>query len=197
MDKEKNICVFGASSNMIDESFRKDAFAVGRLIAEAGCGLVFGAGDSGLMGQAARGAESAGGRIIGVIPEKLNKKGVYFEGCTERIETPTMHERKSKMEELSSGFIALAGGLGTFEELLEVLTLKQLSYLDAAIVLLNTGGYFDPLIAQFKRSIEQGFTHSEYEKLWFVASTPEEAVRYCLGYGGSSLPDKLIYALRR
>lgn len=197
MNNEKNICVFGASSNQIDECYKNDAFAVGRLIAESGSGLVFGAGDSGLMGQAARGAYSAGGRIIGVIPEKLNKKGVYFEGCTCRIETPTMHERKAKMEELSYGFIALAGGLGTFEELLEVLTLKQLSYIDPAVVILNTNGYFDPLTEQFRRSIEQGFTHNEFSKLWFVASTPEEAVRYCLEYSGSSFPDKLIYALRR
>ena len=196
MNKEKNICVFGASSNKIDDIFKTEAFAVGRCIALSGCGLVFGAGDSGLMGQAARGAFSAGGRIIGVIPEKLNKKGVYFEGCTERIETPTMHERKARMEALSCGFITLAGGLGTFEELLEVMTLKQLGYIDPAIVLLNTEGYYDHLIEQFRLSIERGFTHGEYEKLWHVASSPEEAVRYCVEYGGSAIPDKLIYALR-
>ena len=81
MNKEKNICVFGASSNKIDDIFKTEAFAVGRCIALSGCGLVFGAGDSGLMGQAARGAFSAGGRIIGVIPEKLNKKGYYTAHC--------------------------------------------------------------------------------------------------------------------
>jgi uncharacterized protein (TIGR00730 family) len=196
MDTVKNICVFGASSNAIDEKFKKDAFETGRLIALAGCGLVFGAGDSGLMGQAARGAASEGGRVIGVIPEKLNKKGVYFEGCTERIETPTMHERKAKMESMSSGFIALGGGFGTIEELMEVMTLKQLSYIDAAIVLLNTGGYFDPLIEQFSRCIEEGFVHEGYSKLWFVASTPEVAVDYCVNYKGTDIPDKLIFALR-
>ena len=196
MDPIKNICVFGASSNAIADKFKKDAFEVGRLIALAGCGLVFGAGDSGLMGQAARGAFSEGGRITGVIPEKLNKKGIYFEGCTERIETPTMHERKAKMEELSSGFIALGGGFGTIEELMEVMTLKQLSYIDPAIVLLNTDGYFDPLIEQFKRCVEEGFVHEGYSSLWHVASTPKEAVDYCVSYEGSEIPDKLIFALR-
>ncbi len=196
MESTKNICVFGASSNNIDKAFFEDAYEVGRLIAENGFGLVFGAGDSGLMGAAARGSFDNGGRVIGVIPEKLNKKGVYFEHCTERIETPTMHERKARMEALSCGFIALAGGLGTFEELLEVMTLKQLGYIDPAIVLLNTEGYYDHLIEQFRLSIERGFTHGEYEKLWHVASSPEEAVRYCVEYGGSAIPDKLIYALR-
>lgn len=193
----KNICVFGASSNMIHPAFMEDAFAVGRLIAEKGFGLVFGAGDSGLMGQAARGAYSAGGRIIGVIPEKLNKPGVYFENCTERIETPTMHERKAKMEQLSCGFIALGGGFGTIEELMEVMTLKQLSYIDPALVLLNTRGYFDPLIAQFESCFKEGFAHEGYRALYHVAATPEEAVSYCADYKGSEFPEKLIYALRR
>lgn len=197
MEHGSNICVFGASSNMIDERFKRDAFEVGRLIAESGFGLVFGAGDSGLMGQAARGAHSAGGRIIGVIPEKLNKPGVYFEHCTERIETPTMHERKAKMEELSAGFIALAGGFGTIEELMEVMTLKQLSYIDPAIVILNTAGCYDPLIAQLDRCFTEGFAHEGYRSLYYAASTPAEAVAYCAEYRGSNFPDKLIYALRR
>lgn len=196
MDTERNICVFGASSNSIDEAFKRDAYEVGRLIAECGFGLVFGAGDSGLMGQAARGAHSAGGRIIGVIPEKLNKKGVYFENCTERIETPTMHERKAKMESLSMGFITLAGGFGTIEEFMEVLTLKQLSYIDPALVLLNTNGYFDPLIEQLERCFGEGFAHEGFAGLYHVSATPEDAVSYCEEYGGSHFPDKLIYALR-
>ncbi len=197
MESTKNICVFGASSNNIDKAFFEDAYEVGRLIAENGFGLVFGAGDSGLMGAAARGSFDNGGRVIGVIPEKLNKKGVYFEHCTERIETPTMHERKSKMESLSSGFIALGGGFGTIEEFMEVLTLKQLSYIDPALVLLNTAGYFDPLIEMLERTVEKGFTHEGFSKLYHVAGTPEEAVSYCVNYKGAPIPDKLIYALRR
>lgn len=197
MKETRNICVFGASSNKIDRLFMEEAFTVGRLIAEHGFGLVFGAGDSGLMGQAARGAHSAGGRIIGVIPEKLNKPGVYYEHCTERIETPTMHERKAKMESLSHGMIALAGGFGTIEELMEVITLKQLSYIDPALVILNTKGYYDPLIAQFERCYSEGFAHEAYREIIHIASAPEDAVAYCANYKGCTIPDKLIYALRR
>lgn len=194
--EERNVCVFGASSDHIDKAYFDDAFEVGRLIAEAGMGMVFGAGDSGLMGAAARGVTSAGGRLIGVIPKKLNVKGIYYESCTERIETPTMHERKAKMESLSSAFIALAGGFGTIEELMEVLTLKQLNYIDPAIVILNTRGYFDPLIAQFDRCMEEGFANPEYKKLYHVAASPEDAVRYCAGYAGSAIPDKLKDVVR-
>ena len=188
---DRNICVFGASSSKIGDSYLKAAYEVGRLIAVNGFGLVFGAGDSGLMGQAARGCASAGGRIIGVIPEKLNKKGIYFEGCTERIETATMHERKALMESFSSGFIALAGGYGTIEEFMEVMTLKQLKYFDRPIVLLNTDGFFDPLIAQLEKCVEEGFTSREHAGIFFAAATPGEAVAYCRDYRGMEIPDKL------
>lgn len=188
---EKNICVFGASSSRIDGAYLDAAFETGRLIAVNSFGLVFGAGDSGVMGAAARGAREAGGRITGVIPEKLNRKGIFFEDCSERIETATMHERKSLMEELSSGFIALAGGYGTMEEFMEVLTLKQLKYFDKPIVLLNTKGYFDHLIRQLERCVEEGFTSEEHDALYFVAKDPAEAVGYCANYSGMYIKDKL------
>lgn len=193
--QNRNICVFGASSSNIDKKYFLDAYAVGRLIANAGFGMVFGAGDRGLMGSAARGCFDAGGRTIGVIPEKLNKKGIYFEDCTEKIVTPTMHERKAAMERLSCGFIALGGGFGTLEEFMEVLTLKQLSYMDPALVLLNTCGYYDPLIAQLEKCVAEGFTNGEFSALYHVASTPEDAVSYCVNYRGMNIRDKLQDAL--
>ena len=188
---ERNICVFGASSKDIENAYLSEAFEVGRLIAERGFGLVFGAGDSGLMGAAARGAASLGGRITGVIPEKLNKKGIYFEGCTERIETPTMHERKAMMESLSAGFIVLAGGYGTIEEFMEVMTLKQLKYFDRPIVLLNTKGYYDLLIAQLDRCVVENFTRGDHARLYYPADTAQEAVEYCISYKGMDIPSKL------
>lgn len=194
---ERNICIFGASSSNMDNEYFEAAYEVGRLIAVNGFGMVFGAGGRGLMGSAARGCYEAGGRLIGVIPEKLNKPGIYYENCTERIETATMHERKAKMESLSCGFIALGGGFGTIEEFMETLTLKQLSYMDPALVLLNTRGYFDPLIAQLNRCVEEGFTNGEYSRIYHVASTPEEAVSYCVGYRGMKIRDKLLDAGRR
>ena len=192
---EKNICVFGASSSNIDTAYFIDAFMTGRLIAESGFGMVFGAGDRGLMGSAARGCFDRGGSIIGVIPEKLNKKGIYFENCTEKLVTPTMHERKAAMERLSCGFIALGGGFGTLEEFMEVLTLKQLGYMDPALVLLNTRGYYDPLIAQLEKCVAEGFAHSEFSALYHVASTPREAVDHCVNYAGMHIRDKLQDAL--
>lgn len=192
---DRNVCVFGASSSRIDKEYTDAAFEVGRLIAASGMGMVFGAGDHGLMGAAARGVTSVGGRLIGVIPEKLNKPGIYYEGCTERIETPTMHERKATMEYLSSAFIALPGGFGTMEEFMEVLTLKQLGYMDPAIVLLNTRGYYGELIAQLEKCVDEGFANSEFAGLYHVSATPEDAVAYCAGYRGMKIRDKLLDVL--
>ena len=177
------ICVFGASSNLIDESYFKEAYKVGCLIGAAG--------DRGLMGAAARGCESEGGGIIGVIPEKLNRPGIYFEGCSKIIVTSTMHERKAEMERLSAGFIALAGGYGTIEEFMEVLTLKQLNYFDKPLVLLNTNGFYNDLTAQLAACVERGFTSQRHAELYCVCSTPQEAVEYCLKYGGMEIEDKL------
>ena len=191
-----SICVFGASSSRIANEYIEAAFGVGRLIALSGCKMIFGAGDSGLMGAAARGCTEHGGTVIGVIPEKLNKKGIYYEGCAQRIETRTMHERKDTMESLAGGFIALAGGYGTIEEFMEVLTLKQLGYFDKPIVLLNTLGYYDHLIAQLEDCIEGGFTSADYRGLFAVCSEPDEAVEYCVSYKGMEIRDKRLDAVR-
>ncbi len=190
----KRICVFGASSKNAPDVYRRAAYDMGRLIAEHGLGMVFGAGKAGLMGEAARGASSVGGEIIGVIPRKLNIEGIYFEGCTERIQTETMHERKATMERLSDAYIALAGGFGTIEELMEVLTLKQLGYFDCPIVLLNTCGYYNDLIAQLRTCVERGFTNVEYLKLYHIASDPGDAMGYILSYSGMAVRDKLADA---
>ena len=146
-----NVCIFGASSSNIPECYIEFAEKLGHRLASDGHGMVFGAGRTGLMGAAARGAYSAGGKIIGVIPEKLNIPGIYFEHCTERIQTATMHERKQLMESRSDAFVALSGGFGTLEELLEVLTLKQLGYHNLPVIIVNINGFYDPLIAQFER----------------------------------------------
>lgn len=197
MKNKHNICVFGASSSNIDRAFFDDAYEVGRLIASSGFGLVFGAGDSGLMGSAARGCRDAGGNVYGVIPKKLNVPGIYYEDCTKRIETATMHERKAAMEAMSCGFIAMGGGFGTIEEFMEVLTLKQLGYMDTAIVLLNTCGYFDFLIAQLEKCVSCGFTHGDFSTIYHVAQTPAEAVNYCINYKGMNIRDKLKDAVEK
>jgi len=174
----KNICIFGASSEKLEQHYYDTAYELGCELAKAGYGMVFGAGKEGLMGAAARGVKAQGGCITGVIPVKLDQPGVAFEHCDELIRTQTMHERKSIMERLSAGFVALPGGFGTIEELMEVITLKQLGYHDCPIVILNENGFYDPLIRQFKTLVRQGFAHTRYLDLYHVAYTAKEAAAY-------------------
>ncbi len=187
----KNVCVFGASNDSIPKHYIDFAEALGARLAREGYGLVFGAGRTGLMGAAARGAHSEGGRIIGVIPAKLNLPGIYFEHCTERIETATMHERKALMEELSEAFIALPGGFGTLEELLEVMTLKQLGYHSKRIVIVNINGYFDELIRQFERCVSDGFTNGLFLSLYRTVDTVDGVIEALRTPDSAPLPDKM------
>ena len=129
------------------------------------------------MGACARGVYSKGGRIVGVIPEKLNQPGIPFEHCSELIVTKDMHERKATMERLSSGFVTLPGGVGTLEELLEIITWKQLGLYLKPIVVLNTGGYYDPLLQQLQRAVDEQFMRSQHAAIWQVAATPAEALQ--------------------
>ena len=138
----------------------------------------------GLMGAIADEMIGRGGQVIGVIPEALNVSGVAHEGCKEKIVTKTMRERKQMMENLSDGFIALPGGFGTFEEILEIITLKQLSYHSKPIVVLNSSGYFDPILKQFEKSVALGFARKDSTRLYFVAKSAKEAVTYINEYTG-------------
>ena len=173
----KRICVFGASSSSIPESCIDFAYSLGELLAKNDMGLVFGAGRSGLMGACARGAHSGNGEIIGIIPEKLNIPGIYYEYCTERIETPTMHQRKALMDEKADAFVALPGGFGTIEELMKVMTLKQLGYHNKPIVIANIDDYYSSLLGQFACCVRDGYTNKEFLKLYSVANTPEEVIK--------------------
>ena len=189
------VCVFGASSNGIPQTFIDFAYSLGKALAQDGSGLVFGAGTTGLMGACARGADSAGGEIIGVIPERLNIPGIYYENCTERIVTATMHERKAKMENLADAFVVLPGGFGTTEELMEVMTLKQLGYHEKPIIIANLNGFFDNLLKQFETYVCQGFTHSLFLKLYSVADTVDEVMKNIKQKPDKNMPDKIQEAL--
>ncbi len=193
----KNICVFGASSSRIDQKYIDCAAELGRLLAENGFGLVFGGGRVGLMGAVAQSVHMNGGHITGVIPEKLNQPGIAYESCDELIVTATMHERKAAMERRSDGFVVLPGGYGTLEELLEVLTLIQLGYLSAPVVLLNLDGYYDALMEQLKVCVDARFTHPAYLGVFCSAATASEAVKKLLSYKPPDLPDKMEDALKR
>ena len=154
-----NICVFGAASDKIDKKYIERVEALGEILAKRGHNLVFGAGGSGLMGAAARGAYKGGAKIYGVIPHFFREEGVeiIFDKCTELIFTDTMRERKAKMEELSDAFLVVPGGIGTYEEFFEILTLKQLERHNKPIVIFNVNGYYNDMINMLKKITEMNF----------------------------------------
>ncbi|MFV0506513.1 MAG: TIGR00730 family Rossman fold protein [Bacteroidales bacterium] len=185
-----NVCVFASSSNKIDKSYRESAFEMGKLLAVEGFTLVNGAGNLGLMNASLEGAKSVGGRTLGIIPEMLNNMNLASEYCDELVVTCDMKDRKEEMRKRSDAFITLPGGFGTLEEVLEVITLKQLSYINPAIVFLNKNGYFDNLIAMFETMYQEYFANARFKKLYFIADTELDAVEYLKKYDKSDVPSK-------
>lgn len=171
-----NICVYGASGSELDPRYFEAARELGGLLAAAGHRLVFGGGDGGLMGACARGAAAAGGRILGVAPRFFDEPGILFPGCTDFVWTETMAERKSVMHRESDAFIALPGGIGTFEEFFETLTLKQLGRHQKPMALLNTLDYYAPLLDMLERSSAGGFLSRGCFELFSLCASPAEAL---------------------
>lgn len=171
-----SVCVYCASSTQIDEKYFRAAEELGALIAQKGLRLITGAGNMGLMNTVENAALAAGGRVTGIIPSFMVKEGWHHTGLSELIETTSMHERKQMMADLSDGVIALPGGCGTFEELLEIITWKQLGLYLNPIIILNTDGYYDHLIAQLRQAIDENFMRDIHGNIWCVATTPNEAI---------------------
>lgn len=174
------ITVYGASSRSISDRYLQAARALGREIAGAGRPLVCGGGATGVMGAAIDGALAAGGRAIGVIPDFMVERQWHNPALTELIVTEGMHPRKREMATLASAVIACAGGIGTFEELMEMLTWRDLGLWHGNIVILNTDGYYDPLLEMLNKATREHFMRSSGEALWYVASTPQQAVEMAL-----------------
>lgn len=172
----KDVCVYCASSTKIPSVYFDTAERLGQLLAKQGINLINGAGRQGLMGRMSDATLACGGTVTGVIPHFMVEQGWHHHGLTRLIETETMHERKQLMAELSDGVIALPGGCGTMEELLEIITWKQLGLYLNPIIILNTDRFYDPLLTLLKQAIGQNFMRREHENIWQVASTPEEAV---------------------
>ncbi len=152
-----SLCVYCGSRSGEAPLFTEAAKQVGQWIGEHRGQLVYGGGRSGLMGEVAEATRLAGGRVVGVIPQALVDKEQANHACDELHIVQTMHERKAMMAERSDAFVALPGGIGTFEELFEVWTWRQLGYHDKPIGLLNTSGYYDSLLTFFASSIQSGF----------------------------------------
>ena len=151
------VCLFGASSPRVAPMYVEATEQLGALLAEAGHTLVYGAGGAGLMGAAARGVKSRGGRVIGVVPSFLKVDGILYDACDEMIFTETMGERKAIMEDRADGFVVVPGGIGTYEELFEVYTLKQLGRHQKPIVVYNIGGYYDETLAMLHKTVAQEY----------------------------------------
>ena len=176
----KKLAVYCASSTQIEECYFRDARLIGQLMAEQGVTLINGAGNMGLMAESADGCLEKGGKAIGIIPSFMIKEGWCHEGMSEIIETTDMHTRQAKMAELSDGGIFLPGGCGTFAELMELITWKQLGIYLKPIVLLNTNGYFDALLNTLHQAITQNFMRPVHADIWRVAPNPEEALKMAL-----------------
>lgn len=158
----KMICVYCGSRDGDDPCFAAAAEAVGRGLAGRGMGLVYGAGDVGLMGRVARAALGAGAPVVGVIPHHLRAREVDKRDLTELIAVDTMHERKMLMFERADAFVALPGGPGTLDELIELLTWRQLGLHEKPAHLLNLGGYWDPLLALLRNTVDRGFASATF-----------------------------------
>ena len=176
----KRICVFAGSSKGVRTEYQEAARTLGHTLGVRGIGVVYGAGGIGLMGVLADAVLEKGGEITGVIPDRLMDMEVAHEGITELRVVRTMHERKALMAELSDGFVALPGGLGTLEETMEMLTWLQLGYHDKPVGLLNIRGYYDPLLAFFRHMNEEGFISEKILDSFTVDDAPEELMRRML-----------------
>lgn len=177
-----NICVFGSSSERINKQYLNSAESLGRAIAANGDTLVFGAGKYGVMGAASRGAAAEGGSIIGVTPRFFEEIDVIYDKCTELIYTDTMRERKAIMEDRSDAFVVCAGGMGTFEEFFEVLTLKQLHRHCKPIVVYNVNGYYNPMLAMMQNAVDEKFMSDNCNRLYTVAQTEEQVFEQIKNY---------------
>lgn len=177
MNTLKNVCVYSASSTQLDPIYFQAADTLGRLLAQKGINLINGAGCLGLMSRISDAALATGGTVTGIIPRFMVEQNWHHKGLTHLIETETMHERKRMMADLSDGIIALPGGCGTMEELLEIITWKQLGLYLKPIVILNTNGFYNPLLEMLERAIDQHFMRRQHGSIWQVAQTPDEALQ--------------------
>lgn len=171
-----NVCVFCASSANIDERYLADARELGNLLAQEGWRCVNGGGAVGLMGAVTDGTLDAGGEVTGVIPKFMVDNGWCYDRLMDVVVTADMHQRKQMMSNMADAVIALPGGVGTLEELLETLTWRQLGLVKVPIIILNTLGYYDPLLAMLRHAIDEGFMKPSHGQLWQVAATPADAV---------------------
>jgi uncharacterized protein (TIGR00730 family) len=171
----KTICVYCASSDKAPEQYKDSAHELGKILVKHGYRVVYGGGSIGLMGALADSVLEAEGKITGIIPDFMTELEWGHKGV-ELISVTSMHERKKLMLEMSDAVIALAGGCGTFEEILEAITWRRLGLFKGPAIICNTNNYYDPIIRQLEMSIEQNFMNAEHRELWSVIDNPDEII---------------------
>jgi len=174
MTNLSSLCVFCGSRAGTDPAYAQDAETLGRLLGERGVRLVYGGGGIGLMAQVANATIAAGGQVLGIIPEFLRAYEVGVVDGAEEIVVESMHVRKATMFQHSDAFVALPGGIGTLEEVLEIITWKQLQQHNKPIIFVNTNGYWDPFVTLIERVVEGGFGHHKVKELFSFVERPEE-----------------------
>lgn len=170
----KLLCVYCGSSSRLDPKYYAAAEAVGRSLVANGWGLVYGGGNVGMMASVARAVTDCGGHVVGVIPEFMRERELAYDRANELITVDSMRERKRVMEERASAFLALPGGIGTLEELSEIITLRYINRVDKPVALLNQDGYFDDLLRFFERMTRERFKSAGMQAILSVARTVEE-----------------------
>lgn len=177
-DMIRNVTVYCASSSKVGKVYSEAATALGRALAGKGWGLVYGGDSNGLMGAVAAGTFGAGGRVIGILPQRFVDAGVKNDCCHEVVVARDMRHRKEMMEARGDAMVTLPGGIGTLEEFFEIIVGRQLGFHNKPIVLLNVAGYFNPLLAMIDHGIEHHFIRQASRELYFVSETVEEAMEY-------------------
>ena len=175
-DRERVVCVYCASSQACDPEYHAAAYRLGELLAEGGCSIVYGGGAIGSMGALANGALSRQGRVVGVIPEFMVKLEWEHPGITELLRVEDMRSRKHIMLSQSHAVVALPGGTGTLEELFEAITLKRLGLYLNPIIIVNTRGFYDPLIQLLSLAVSERFMGEKHTQMWHVVDRPEDVL---------------------
>ena len=181
-----SVCLFCGSSDVADQKYTEAAVAFGRAAAQAGWRLVYGGGGVGLMGASARAAHEAGGRVLGVMPAFLRSRERLFDEV-ETLVVTSMHERKQIMYDQSEAFVVAPGGIGTLEEVVELLSWKRLDLHGKPVIFLNIDGFWDPFFELMRHSVATGFTPASFLEAWTVANTVAEAMAQMTSAGTDTL----------
>lgn len=188
----RSLCVFCASSESVDVVYRDMATDLGRRMGRMGIDLVYGGASIGLMGCVARGVHEFGGRVTGVLPEFFKSKDIEYSEADELIVTRNMRERKAVMDQKSDGFITLPGGIGTLEEAMEILSMKQLKLTRKPLVFINTCNFYDGLIANLQEMVDLKFAKQKTMDLFAVEPDAQTALQYIMDYRPPEIPSKWL-----